>query len=156
MYKEDEGLKTNKGGLKHQRHEAKEVTVFPVQNREQCLVSLFTHYCSLLPRNQRTDALYLRPKKNYSPGDWFVDTPMGVNALTKVMKSLCEKGGLLRHYTNHSLGATSVTHMFQSGLDEKVITEISGHHWLAVREYQQTNVAQKRFASSTIAAPILD
>ena len=59
VYKEDEGLKTNKGGLKHRRHETKEVTVFPAENHEHCLVALFTKYCRLLPRNRQTDALYL-------------------------------------------------------------------------------------------------
>ena len=52
VYKEDEGLKTNKGRLKHHRYEAKEVTVFPAENCEHCLVALFTKYCSLLPRNR--------------------------------------------------------------------------------------------------------
>ncbi len=143
-YIEDIGLKTNKGGLKHRKLKPKEVLIFPdTEKRERCPVELVRKYMCKMPQVKWCNAFYLRPLKNYTSSEWYHDLPMGLNALSKVVKRLCARAGTEGHFTNHSLRASSVTRMYQGGIQEKVISEVSGHRSLAVREYQHTNLEQK-------------
>ena len=52
---------------------------------------------------------------------------VGVNILKNMLPELARRSGVGVHYTNHSLRATSITRMFNNGIPEKVIAEISGH-----------------------------
>ena len=63
---------------------------------------------------------------------------VGINMLKNILSELSEKAGLETHYTNHSLRATAITRMFNSGIPEKVIAENSGHRSTkALRCYEQ-------------------
>lgn len=107
-------------------------------------------FSSHLPRNCKCSALYLRPKKNFLNQDiWYCDLPVGVNKLQSVVKDLC-KAGLVRFYTNRSLRDTSATRMFNNGIDEQVISEVTGHHSLSVHSYKRMNSAQKRKTSEVL------
>ena len=64
-YKEDWGLKTNKGGLKQCKLEAKQVHIFPSENIERCPVRVLTTYFEMLPKHRVTEALYLQPKRKF-------------------------------------------------------------------------------------------
>ena len=59
------------------------------------------------------------------------------------MKCLATKAGLSGKFMNHSLRATSATHMFSGGVPEKVIKEITGYKSDAVRLYKRTGEAVK-------------
>ena len=72
--------------------------------------------------------------KNFTPNKWFYNSPVGVNKLQNVVKSVCEKAGLQGFYMNHSLRSTAATRMYQSNVSEQVIQEITGHRSLAVRD----------------------
>ena len=61
-YMEDLGLKTNKGGLKHRKIDAKSVDIYPVPNKERCPVGIMMKYLSFLPRYRTCKSLYLQPK----------------------------------------------------------------------------------------------
>ena len=50
-YTEDQGLKTNKGGLKHRKLEPKTVDVYPIEDQYKCPVRLVILYLSKLPRS---------------------------------------------------------------------------------------------------------
>ncbi len=155
-YVEHIGNKTNKGGLRHKKFKPKEVTVFPNSDKSRCPVATYCQYVNSLPQNRKSSALYLRPKKNYSPGNWYMDTPMGVNAISTVVKKMCSMAGIDGNYTNHSLRATSATRMYQAGTDEHLICEVTGHRSLAVREYKHTNLVQRRVARAALGAPLPD
>ena len=49
-YIEDIGLKTNKGGLKHQKVNTKTVDLYATDNPDQCPLRAIVKYLSLLPR----------------------------------------------------------------------------------------------------------
>lgn len=49
------------------------------------------------------------------------------NTLEKKLSCICEQAGIEGTITNHSLRATSATHMYMSGVPEKVIQECTGH-----------------------------
>ena len=64
---------------------------------------------------------------------------------------MCEKVRLEGHYSNHSLHGTCATHMYQAGIEEQVVTEVTGHRSLAVYCYKKTGLDQKRKASQTLS-----
>ena len=69
---------------------------------------------------------YVRPLENV-PADptksWYGCTPVGKNTLENKLKKMCSLAGIEGRVTNHSLRATSVTQMYESGVPEKVIQE---------------------------------
>ncbi len=73
VYNEDLGTKTNRGGLKHKQNPAKEVIIFPQSNHAQCPVAIFYLYHCKIPMKRNCEALYLCPRKNYTPQDWYED-----------------------------------------------------------------------------------
>ncbi len=151
MYTEDIGLKTNKGGLRHRKMKPKCVTIYPnPANKARCTVEIVCEYLSKLPTNRKCEAMYLRPKKNYSPTDWYLDSPVGVNTLSTIVKNMFRKIGKDGHYTNHSLRATSATRMYDAGVSEQVISEVTGHRSMAIREYKRTSNNLKRKASEAL------
>ena len=64
---------------------------------------------------------------------------------------MCVKAGLQGHYTNHSLQSTYATHMYQAGVDEQLIAEVTGHRSLAICSYKRSNEDQQCAASMTIS-----
>ena len=149
-YKEDIGLKTNKGGLKHHKIDIKEVDVYPNPNSNRCAVAIIMKYMSLLPVERECSAFYLQPLHNFSENCWYQDKPVGVNKLQSIVKIISEKGGLPSYYTNHSLRATVATRLYQSNFDEQVIQEVTGHRSLAVRSYKRTSSEQCKNASKCV------
>ncbi len=66
------------------------------------------------------------------------------------MKHLAKSTGLEGKFSNHSLSASSATCLFQNGVPEKVIKEITGYLSDCVCEYQHTPNSLKRKVSSTL------
>ncbi len=64
---------------------------------------------------------------------------MGVNSLKKIVSTLAKEAGLVGHFTNHSLRAMAATRMYNGGVDEQVIKEITGHKSDSVRAYKHTS-----------------
>ena len=90
------------------------------------LVDVYTFYTSKLsPDNE---ALFQKPLKNWEKSEyWFGKTVLGKNKLGQIMKSISEKCGMSRVYTNHSVRATAITIMYQNGIDTKQICKITKH-----------------------------
>ena len=149
-YKEDFGLKTNKGGLKHRKVGAKSVDVYPIGDVNRCPVRILYKYFCKLPVNRTCSALYLRPVTKYSAEKWYMNSPVGVNKLQSVVKTVCQQAGLDGFYTNHSLRSTAATRMYQNDCSEQLIQEVTGHRSLAVRSYKRTSDVQKKLASNSI------
>ncbi len=150
IYTEDLALKMNKGGLKLKKIKCKEVTIFPnLENHEHCPVNIFYKYhCKLLLRCQ-CSALYLCPRKVYTDGAWFQDSPVGINKLRNAVKDLTKEAGLTGNFTNHSLRSMAAMCLYQGGVEEQVICKLTGHRSLSVRSYKRTHESQK-FAASQI------
>ena len=55
------------------------------------------------------------------------------------------------YFTNHSLRRSSTTHLFQAGVDRKIIKEFTGHSSDAVDKYQITSNEQCKQLSAIIA-----
>ena len=149
-YREDIGLKTNKGGLKHRKVFPKVVNVYPIADSSRCPVRILYCYFCKLPINRTCSALYLHPRSNFNGDKWYTYQPVGVNKLQSVVKTVCKNAGLKGFYANHSLRSTAATRMYQNDCPEQIIQEVTGHRSLAVRSYKCTSELQKQQASASI------
>ena len=154
-YTEDDKSKTFQGSI-HSR--LKKRKVVPIQGNkvhpEQDLVRLYQKYISLLPPKGKCQALYKYSlgKNCLSPGTWYSDKPMGVNALKVVVKNIAKEAGLEGKFSNHSLRASTATRLFQSGVDEQIIKEVTGHKSDAVRMYKHSNTQLLHEASTKVVS----
>ena len=149
-YREDLGLKTNKGGLKHRKIYPKVVDIYPIQDKCRCPVHNILIYIFLLPANRKNTVFYLQPHHKFSPGKWYHDKAVRSNKLRDVIKEITKKAGIQGFSSNHSLCSTCATTSYQSNVDEPLIQEITGHCSLAVRSYKRTCDSQRRMASNCI------
>ena len=58
---------------------------------------------------------------------WYYPTPMGINTLGSLMKSACERSGIIGKKTNHSLRKSTVTELSAAGVPPHKIIKITGH-----------------------------
>ena len=57
---------------------------------------------------------------------------------------MCKAAGIHGYKTNHSLRATAATRLYQAGVDEQLIMEVTGHQSLdGVRSYKRTSQEQR-------------
>ena len=146
-YSEDLGTKTNKGGLKHRKIEAKTVDLYATVNADRCPLCAIMKYLSVVPKNRTCNAFYLQPRKKYFRKAWYINRLAGIHHLHTAVREMCQVAGLPGHYTNHSLRATTATKLYQNNVNEQMIMEITGHRLLAVRSYKRTSDHQQRQAS---------
>ena len=70
-----------------------------------------------------------------------------------MVKCLATAAGLTGKFTNHSLRATAASRMYQDGVPEKFIKEITGHKSDVVCCYEHTSDSMKRKVSATMSNP---
>ncbi|XP_048242472.1 uncharacterized protein KIAA1958-like [Haliotis rufescens] len=119
--------KTNRGGLKHRQCERKCVKVGQNLERPE------------RPKDGKCNAFYLRPLKFVRENTWYADIPIGLHPLRGTIGRLCKVAGFSGFYSNHSLRATTATRLYDSGLDEQLIAERTGHKSVAIRSYKRTS-----------------
>ena len=56
---------------------------------------------------------------------WFRKVPLGHNKLSQVVPRLMKSAGIQSYFTNHSLGATAATRLYD--VDEATIMDHTGH-----------------------------
>ena len=152
QYKEDIGTKTNKGGLKHKKVDAKTMVMYASDRPECCPLCIILKYMSLLPKTHTCQAFYLQPQKKFFRKSWYLNRLAGVNKLRNVVGHIYHEAGLPGYYTNHSLRPTAATKMYQKDLDEQLIMEVMGHWSTAVSGYKRTPQRQRKMASTCIFA----
>ena len=77
-----------------------------------------------------------------------------VNVLKGILPELSKMSGVEVHYTNHSLRATAITHMFNCGVPEKVIAENSRHRSTkALQCYEKTSEELQQAITKVINNP---
>ena len=152
VYREDTVTKTNDGGLSHLKKERKIVWVFPSENVKRCPVRLVDKYVSLCPpvgKNKKAN-FYLHSLEKPNPAQWYGVQAIGKNSLGNIVKNMLKSANLDSYFTNHSLCRTSATRLFQAGVEDKIVHEITGHVSDAINKYQETSVAQKHEVSSVL------
>ena len=114
-----------------------------VENPGRCFVRLFKKYVSLCPSSAK--AFYVQPLSKPSPTCWYSSNPLGHYTISKTMKRLCDYVGIEGFITNYSLHATAATRLYESGVNEQLIMERTGHRSLeGVRSYKRTIIIGER------------
>ncbi len=68
-----------------------------------------------------------------------------------MMAAMCKKAGVTGYMTNHSLRATTASHLYHAGLDEQLIMERTGHRSIeGIRSYKRTSNEQQLQVSSLL------
>jgi hypothetical protein len=64
---------------------------------------------------------------------------------------MCKKAGIDGYKTNHSLRATAATRLYQSGVDEQLVMERTGHRSIeGIRSYKRTSDTQREALSDIL------
>ena len=77
--------------------------------------------------------------------------PFGLPSTSTTVARICKAAGIEGYKTNHSLRATSTTRFYQSGTDEQLVIDRSGHCSVkGVRSYKRTSDEQRRALSDIL------
>jgi hypothetical protein len=101
-----------------------------------CPVANYKLYIGKL--NAACSSLWQRPYDTYNPDDdtWFCNVPMGANVLNAMMMCISKLAGLSRVYSSHSIRATCITVLDDSGIEARHIMRVSGHrNEASIRSY---------------------
>ena len=145
--------KCNQGGIASRNLKPKVSRAYEnVMNSDRCMVRLYEKYISHrldhLPKCSKD--FYLRPLTVPHGNIWYSSQPRGRHMLGEVVKTLCSKVGLSGRRSNHSCRASTATRMYDSGADEQLICERTGHRSVAVRSYKRTSNKQLRDISNML------
>lgn len=66
---------------------------------------------------------------------------------------MCTEAGLSGNFSNHSGKRTCATSLYNSGVDEQLIMERTGHRSDAVRKYKRTSTSQQNEVSKLLDPP---
>ena len=144
--------KNHPGGLKGRNIKPKIVVQHAnLDNPQRCFVRLFKLYVSLCPSDAPPHAFYLRPAQRPSEHCWYSKFPLGHTTLSRTVARLCDLAGIPGFKTNHSLRATVTSRLYQSGVDEQLLMERTGHRSLeGVRSYKRTSDSQREMLSDIL------
>ena len=117
-----------------------------------CPVLSFEKYVSHL--NPNNEFFFQRPKRivNKSDGVWYDNMVVGQRTLGEKMKKLFTDAKLSFNYTNHSIRATAITVLVESGYEARHIMAVSGHKSEnSIRSYAaRTSLSKKRKMSEAL------
>ncbi len=144
--------KNHPGGLKGRKVAPKVVTHHAnLDKQKRCFVRLFQRYRELCPEDAPPHAFYLQPSRTPTSSCWYSKCPLGHTTLGKTVARLCKSAGIEGYKTNHSLRATATSRLYQSGVDEQLVMERTGHRSLeGVRSYKRTSDAQREALSDIL------
>ena len=91
---------------------------------------------SKCPKDHPDGAFYLKTLNNPKDHCWICKVPIGHSVFQQMTTNLFKAAGIKCHFTNHSLRATSVTQLFEAGLDEQLIMQRIRHTSTAVWAYK--------------------
>ena len=146
-----EQTKNHQGGSKHDDQAYSDVRMYETM-RIPNPVAAFEFY--LQKRHRECPALFQTPNKKSceSKTTWYKKEPLSKNTISKLMENISVKAGLSRRYTNHCVRASTITALYQQGVDAKQICSITKHKdERSLNHYiNQTTSAQKRKCSQLL------
>ena len=123
------------------------VWLFPFSG-PRCIINYFETYLKAI----ESGIFYRKPLiSNVRDKLRYGKTPLGVNKLSSLMREICQKGGLVGNYTNHSGKRTCATALYQAGIDEQEIMGRTGHRSTkSVRTYKTSNATIQKKVSDVV------
>ena len=119
-FTQTEQTKNHQGGGKQSEQDYADQRIYgqPVQAYELYISKL----------NPECDRLFQAPIVKYCrDGMWYQNKPLGKNMLSQMMINISNQAGLSQKYTNHSVGVSTVTNLFQAGMSAEKICSITKH-----------------------------
>ncbi len=109
------------------------------------VVRLIQKYASYQPNGMNTpDSFYLAINDKATEGKWSKNSRLGENTLGKILSTICESLRMQGKFTNHSWRRRIPTLMYQTGIDEQTIMEVTEHNSVGgVRAYKKTSFSQQ-------------
>ena len=93
---------------------------------------------------------FLRAKKCPLESVWYDCTPVGRDHLKKFTEKMCLEAGISEKKTNHSLRATGASALFNAGVSERIIRDVTGHHLNALLVYERPSLEQMKMVSRVL------
>lgn len=115
------------------------------------MVSFELYLSHLNPLN---DFLYRRPKRNVFTSEdvWYDNMVVGERTLGEKMKNISREAKLSKCYTNHSIRATAVTILDESGFEARHIAESRHKNEASIRSYSKTDIYTKEKMSENLTS----
>ena len=134
------------------RDDNKVVPVFACPEAQpRCLAFLLdTYFDKFSQQSIEMDLFYLRPKKSPKTNIWYDNIPIGRDKLKSFLEDMCREAGITEKKTNHSLRATGATTLFNAGVPEKLIREVTGHRSNALQTYERPSLEQRQNVSKIL------
>ena len=128
VYREDISKNRLGGPVEGEKNEAKVVYYHEnLDDPNRCFVRLYKLYINLCLVDGTTDSFYLMPLQDASATCWYSIQLLGYQKLGTTVTSLRKWAGILGYRTNHSLRVTAATRLYDSGFDEQLVLETTGH-----------------------------
>ena len=151
-----ESTKNNPGGHKQSNQDYSDVRMYENIDSPLDPVRAFEFYVSKLhPENTN---LFAKSRKHYSKGEiWYTRDVIGKNTLVNIMTVISSKAGLSQVYTNHCVRASTVTTLYQAGVDTQRICSITKHKGEGtLTHYISSSTDQQKREASLILTSALD
>ncbi len=148
--------KNNQGGLSAMKSGGKVLRAYCHTDSDRCVIQLYKKYVAARPDGNPkcSKDFYLRPLGKFnSEGIGFSCQPLGIHKIESAIKNLCLEAGITGKRSNHSLRATSATHLYEAEMDEQLIQECTGHRSNAVRGYKRTSTGLQKKVCQTLYGP---
>ena len=101
-----------------------------------------------LPNTIKNECILPTAHEKPTETQWYTNTPLGHNTLSKTVARVCKSAGIIGFKTIHSLQVTAATRLYQSGVEEQLIMEKTGHGSLeGVRSYKRISDEQRESLS---------
>ncbi|XP_033741792.1 zinc finger MYM-type protein 2-like [Pecten maximus] len=136
------------GGLNQRKIQPKCMKHYSEARSDRSLYDLYELY---LEKVGKMGTIYRRPIQGKEMK--FSSQVVGVNKLSTIVKTMCTKAGIQWNFSNHSGKRTCATSLFQSGVDEQLIMQRTGHRSTAVRDYKRTSSVQEKEISPLLEPP---
>ena len=78
---------------------------------------------------------------------WYDNAPIGRDKLKTFQEVMCREAGISE---KHSLRATGVSALFNAGVPEKLIKDVTGHQSNALHLYERPSLEQRQAISKVL------
>lgn len=142
--------KNTTGGLNQRKVSLKQIKQYDTGNN-LCVYRVFKKYLDLIGNG---GYFYRKPLEPLYEGHInFSSDKLSSKTLSSYIGNLMKQAGFEGRYTGHSGKVTLATTLYQSGVDEQLIKERTGHRSEAVRQYKRTSSEQQKYISRLVDIP---
>ena len=120
--------KNHQGGPSKEDQVNRSTRIYDCEVGPYTLIGLIKLYLSKL----HPDCIWLfqQCRTKTDDGPWYKNEPLGVNSLGAMMKTISKSAALSQTYTNHCVRSTTITVLFNAGIEVQHIQSRTGHRSL--------------------------